>query len=140
MMLTRRSSRLPRGAASLGFDSGFLGSWGFGAGSFGAGGSFAGGLGLLSWGWGSDFFSGGGRADSCCVSASSFLGSGSEDDGWSSGAGALGSWPAFCLSPPFGGPPSSNFRRSCPTVTVSSSLARNSLIVPASGALTATSI
>ena len=78
--------------------------------------------------------------DSFCGCASSFLGSGSEDDGWSSGAGAFGSWPPFCFSPPFGGPPSSNFRRSCPTVTVSSSLARNSFIVPGSGALTATSI
>ena len=71
---------------------------------------------------------------------SSFLGSGSEDEGWSEGAGDFGSWPPCSFSPPLGSPPSSSFKRSCPTVTVSSSLARKSLIVPGSGALTATSI
>jgi hypothetical protein len=72
---------------------------------------------------------------------SSFLGgSGLEDVDCSLDAGSLGSASAFCFSPPSGAAPSSRRTRSCPTVTVSSSFARYSFMVPASGALTATSI
>lgn len=77
---------------------------------------------------------------SCLDLESPLDGSGSEEVDWSSEAGLLGSWFACSFSPDCGAPPSSNFTRSCPTVTVSSSLAKNSLMVPASGALTATSI
>jgi hypothetical protein len=87
---------------------------------------------------GSGFFScdgGGGILD-----PSFFGGSGSEDVGWSFDAGSLGSVVPFSFSPPSGAAPSSIRTKSCPTVTVSSSFARNSLMVPASGALTATSI
>ena len=72
----------------------------------------------------------------CC-----FDGSGSDEVGCSLLAGALGSELAVSDPPAsFGGSPCSSFASSCPTVTVSSSLANNSSIVPASGALTATSI
>jgi len=77
---------------------------------------------------------------SCWGLLSAFEGSGSDAVGWPLDAGALGSEPASCFSPPCGAPPSSIFSRSCPTVTVSSSFTKNSLTVPASGALTATSI
>lgn len=70
----------------------------------------------------------------------SFEGPESEEVGCDSDAGSLGSEPAFSFSPPWGAPPVSIFIRSCPTVTVSSSFTRNFLMVPASGALTATSI
>ncbi len=127
--LTRRSSRLPKsGAEVLGFESVFFGSDCLeGAGSL----------------FGSGFFpcEGDGVLDSSFGFGSSFMdGSGSEDVDWSLEAGSLGSDAAFSFSPPEGAPPSSRRTKSCPTVTVSSSLARNSLIVPASGALTATSI
>lgn len=69
------------------------------------------------------------------VSASSFLGAASSSRELCLGSELAG----FSL---FDGaaPPVSMRTKSWPTTTVSSSLARNSLIVPASGALTATSI
>ena len=74
-----------------------------------------------------------------CLSDSAFFSS-------RAGSGLVSFFPPLCadgsgFSPPaLGEPPSSMRTRSCPTVTVSSSLTRNSLMVPASGALTATSI
>jgi len=102
------------------FESAFLGS------DFGA--SF------FDSGFDSDFFSGAGAS----FFDSSFLGAGSEDAG-SLDSDSLES-DSVLFFPPSGGPPSSRRSKSCPTVTVSSSLTRNSLIVPASGALTAISI
>jgi hypothetical protein len=127
-VLTRRSSRLPRAGPELLDDSLLLDSDGFG---FGVS-------------LGSDFFScggGGGGLDSSLGFDSSFFdGSGSDDVGCSFGAGSLASEDASSFPPPDGAPPSSRRTRSCPTVTVSSSFARYSFMVPASGALTATSI
>ena len=86
---------------------------------------------------------GGGGGLVSCVALGSFFGEswGSEDVCCLLGACSLGCSFAATLSPlSLGGAPSSNFNRSWPTVTVSSSFARSSFIVPASGALTATSI
>ena len=71
---------------------------------------------------------------------SDFWGRGSEEVACSLVADAFGSEPPCFLPLSAAAPLTSSLTRSCPTVTVSSSLARNSLIVPASGALTATSI
>ena len=122
---TRRSSRFPSTGLCLESD--------FDSVCFGGGDSF----------FGSGFFSlgaGGGGLDSSLGFGSSFDGLGSEDVGCSLEAGSFGVESAFSSFPPSGGPPSSRRRRSWPTVTVSSSFTKNSLIVPASGALTATSI
>ena len=100
-------------------------------------------MGLLSCLGGPDSFfwaADEGLPSPCCGWLGSCSDCGSEELGWSSGAGAFGSWPPFSFCPPLGAPPSSIFTMSCPTVTVSSSLTRNSDIVPASGQLTATSI
>lgn len=124
---TLRSSLLPNGdSAADGFGDPFKGSFG-GSGFFS--GSFFSGLG------------GGGGADlsSFCGGSLDFSGFGSELVGCSGGAGSLGSCFASCCPPPPAAPGSS-LTSSCPTVTVSSSFARNSLMTPASGALTATSI
>ena len=87
-----------------------------------------GGAGLLSSLGGSDLLS-------CWAGSSLGL------EGFSSGfASSLVSLFSGLLLPPEGALPGSIWTRSWPTVTVSSSLTRNSLIVPASGALTATSI
>jgi len=111
----------------VGFESIF-----FGSDCFGGGDSF----------FGSGFFScaGGGVGSSFGFDSSFFESSGFDEVDWSLVAGSLGSEAPFSFSPPEGAPPSSRRTKSCPTVTVSSSFARNSLIVPASGALTATSI
>ena len=67
---------------------------------------------------------------SSCLGISSFFGSGcSFETGFF--VGALASLPPS---------PVSSFAMSCPTITVSPSLTSNSLIVPAAGALTETSI
>lgn len=116
-ILTRCSPRSPRAAGAS------LAGFGGGAGAFFSG-AEGGGAGLLSSCLGSGFDSGSGL-DSGFFSSSLSLDS------------ALG---ADSPAPSGGAPPSSNRMRSWPTVTVSSSFARNSLIVPASGALTATSI
>lgn len=147
---TRRSSLLPNGASdfldSLAFDAddAFLGGSCFGESCFGdvcfEGSCVVSCFDVCGW------FCDGGEGDccdddcSCWVLFCAFEGSGSDAVDWSLDAGPLGSWPACCFSPSCGAPPSSNFTRSCPTVTVSSSFARYSLIVPAWGALTATSI
>ena len=92
---------------------------------------------------GSDFFSGGGlgfEAGLLSSFGSDFDGSGSEEVGCSLDAGSFGSFLAGFAPSSGGAPPVSSFTKSCPTVTVSSSFANSSLIVPASGALTATSI
>jgi hypothetical protein len=69
------------------------------------------------------------------VAESSFSrGSGSEDVGWSLDIASFGSEEIALHFY------ASNFTKSCPTVTVSSSLTRNSFLMPVSGALTATSI
>lgn len=89
--------------------------------------------------------------DSCFGGSGSFLGSGCfgfsvSPDGcdevfWSSEAASFGSDLAGSSLPPSGAEaPSSMTAISWPTVTVSSSLTLISLITPATGALTATSI
>ncbi len=118
--LTLLSSRLPRVAGpSAAAVAGLLGCFGAGASCF-AGGA----AGLVSWGLGSGAF-----ACSVCVSGAGSLGS-SLGASFDSAAG----WS------PDGAPPTSMRTKSWPTTTVSSSLARNSLMTPASGAFTATSI
>lgn len=118
-ILTRRSSRLPStGLAgfSAGADDAFFGV------SFLGGAGFEGSAGLDS-----DLGSGldSGSAGLASVEAGSSFGASLDS----------------ALSPPSGGaPPASILAMSWPTVTVSSSLARSSVMVPASGALTATSI
>ena len=72
---------------------------------------------------------------SSCLGISSFFGSGPEAVGCSFEAGFFVG--ALASLPPS---PVSSFAMSCPTVTVSPSLTSNSLIVPAAGALTETSI
>jgi hypothetical protein len=110
------------------------------ASGFFCGGGDGGGLGFDSCFGGSGF-------DSCFGGSGFFSGSGAFSsfggagfDSSFSSAGAFGSsFAGFFLSPD-GSPPSSILTKSCPTVTVSSSLTKNSFIVPAEGALTATSI
>jgi len=146
MQHTLRSSLLPNGALplapfdSLGLEEGVLSEESC-FGGLGLG-SCLGGLGLDTCFGGSGFFSGGGGGDFVVSSDLdwSFAGSGSDEVACDSDAGSLGSELAFSFSPPWDAPPVSIFTKSCPTVTVSSSFTRNSLIVPASGALTATSI
>jgi hypothetical protein len=123
---TLRSSLLPNGdSVARSFDSVFLGSAFFGSEGFegGEGGVSFSGLEASSFDFGSSFF-----------------GSGSEVVGLSPDAGSFAASPPSSFPPSAGLSPSSSLTISCPTVTVSSSLARNSLIVPAAGALTATSI
>jgi hypothetical protein len=90
--------------------------------------------------FGSAFFScgggGGGLDSSFGFDSSVFAGSGSE--GADSLLGAASFEPESAFGAP--SPPSSRRTRSCPTTTVSSSFAKYSLMVPAAGALTATSI
>ncbi|KAI6755945.1 hypothetical protein HG531_005051 [Fusarium graminearum] len=77
------------------------------------------------------------------AAAGSFLGSGADSclgSGFDSDSDFLGSSLGASFLSPDGSPPSSMRTRSWPTVTVSSSATRNSLMVPASVALTATSI
>ena len=76
---------------------------------------------------------------SSCFGFSSFFATGLDVVGCLSEAGSFGGALASCL-PPLPPSPGSSFAMSCPTVTVSPSLTRNSLIVPASGAFTETSI
>ena len=104
----------------LGVGSFLLDVDGFGAASFL-------GSGFSSWG-------GGGVDCSFCFDPSCLAGS--------EGAGSLLAVASFDPESAFGAPspPGSRRTRSCPTTTVSSSFAKNSLIVPAAGALTATSI
>lgn len=123
--LTRFSSLLPN--VGLDLDSVFCSIF------------FGGGVSFFGAGLGSSFLGSGVGLDSS-DGFDSFFGAGSEDVGCSFDAASFGSESAFSSFPPDGASPSSRRTRSCPTVTVSSSFARNSFIVPDAGALTATSI
>ena len=125
--LTRRSSRFPEKPPSfLGVSTSLGGSGFWGCRFGGGGGGVGGGAGFVSLGGSGVFSSCFGGCDSC--------------EGVSLGSGSFGSSFASSFFPADGSPPASSSASSWPTDTVSSSLTNSFLIVPASGALTATSI
>jgi hypothetical protein len=129
---TRFSDLLPAsdlaGSSFAGFDCDSLGGWGLD--SFLVGSGFCS---CLDW-------SGLVSCLGCSCLGCSCSPDGCDEVSWSLDAGSLGSSLASCLPPAGGSPPSSSLTTSCPTVTVSSSLTRNSLMVPAWGAFSETSI